>query len=495
MLKYLITFFIVVLLFGSCRSKKTELIWDQSFYNLGSSASPRAVDLNEDGVLDIVMGAGNAEMGPTKQGVFAVDGVTGKLLWKQKANAHMVGSATFYDITEDGIPDIFIGGRNHNLFALNGKTGNPIWSYEYRFEKDPILKYARFNYYNNVLVSNKNNTPDLLTINGGNWDAPPHTMKDRFPGVLLLFDLKYGDILASGIMPDGKESYMSPICFTQKNSTVQNIIFGTGGETVGGNLYWTTIEALKNNNLSKAELIASEKEHGFIAPPVIADINGDEILDVIAISHAATVFAIDGKSKKLLWKKSFENMEASSSFAVGHFNEDKIPDFFAILSKGVWPDYNTALYVSLDGRDGSILYQDSTRCFSLSSPVVYDLDNDQLDDVIFSSNQYDCSMEFTDLVTTPPDMKNQLVAVGAENAFLRIIDETVGFKNIFSTPWIGDLDKDGYLDIVYCQYYNAENLFRFLGMRIKRISTSVQMNKPVKWGEYMGAEGKNIFTL
>ena len=201
------------------------------------------------------------------------------------------GSATLYDINEDGTEDIIIGGRNHQIKALDGKSGALIWAYTYQYDKDPILKNAQFNFYNSILVSDQNqdNFPDLLTINGGNPAAQSAEEEERQAGVLLLIDLKNGAILAADTMPDGKESYMSPIGFQQPTSEEFIIVFGTGGETIGGNLYVTTLANLKQQKLKEATIIASEDLHGFIAPPVLADINEDGHLDIIAISHSATV--------------------------------------------------------------------------------------------------------------------------------------------------------------------------------------------------------------
>ena len=67
--------FLTFIGFSACEKKQSELVWNQSFFRIGSQSSPRAVDLNQDGVLDIVMGtAGNGEMAPTDQGVLAIDG-------------------------------------------------------------------------------------------------------------------------------------------------------------------------------------------------------------------------------------------------------------------------------------------------------------------------------------------------------------------------------------------------------------------------------------
>ena len=151
-------------------------MWNEDFPVIGSQSSPRTTDLNGDGVLDIVIGAGKNEYQHSEQGIIAMDGKTGKMLWQQEASDQVYGSATFYDITDDGVTDVFIGGRSPHFKALDGKTGKLIWEYKYAdHEKDSILKYARFNFNNSVLVPDVNNDGlmDLLTVNGGNSYANP----------------------------------------------------------------------------------------------------------------------------------------------------------------------------------------------------------------------------------------------------------------------------------------------------------------------------------
>src|SRR5690606_18242010 len=132
-------------------------------------------------------------------------------------------------------------------------------------------------------------------------------------------DSKTGEILASDTVPDGKETYMTPLALKHSGDVHGNakILFGTGGETIGGSLYLGDLKDLMNNDLSKSIKIAEETAHGFIASPSLADINSDGHLDIVAISHASAVFAIDGKSLQPIWNQRIPGTECSNSFAVG----------------------------------------------------------------------------------------------------------------------------------------------------------------------------------
>lgn len=488
-----LSWMIFVLGSGCTRKTKSELVWDKNFSRIGSQSSPRATDLNQDGILDIVIGAGQNEYQRSDQGILALNGKTGDLLWQVDSEDQVYGSATLYDITGDGIDDVFIGGRSPHFKALNGQNGKLIWEYKYRYDEDPILRHARFNFNNSILVPDQNDDglQDLLTVNGGNSKAAPYSTENRYPGVMILFDSKTGKILAADTMPDGRESYMSPLCFLQKDAEDPTIIFGTGGETISGNLYQAYLKDLLERNLKRATILASERGHGFIAPPTVADITGDDYLDIVAISHGSTVFALDGKNREQIWTQRIPGTESSNSFAAGFFTDDDVPDFFTFVSKGQWPSSTGSLQIMLDGVNGKIAYMDSIGCTGFSSPVVYDINRDGTDEAIISINEYDCALGFTG--KAPREMENKLIVINFKNATIQTIDQQKGFKNIFSTPWIGDMDDDGYLDVVHCQYFHFRDLLNFLGMRIKRIDTPIPMRDEPVWGSYMGSKGDGVF--
>ncbi|CAA9530916.1 MAG: hypothetical protein AVDCRST_MAG96-3553 [uncultured Segetibacter sp.] len=475
--------------------KQSKLAWTKDFPVIGSQSSPRTADLNNDGILDIVIGAGKNEFQQSDMGALALDGRSGELLWKQEASDQVFGSATFCDVTGDQVKDVFIGGRSPQLKAIDGKSGTALWEYKHeRYNDDPIIRYARYNFNNSVLIPDQNNDgiDDLLTINGGNALAQPYSQADRFPGVLMMLDSKTGNVIAADTMPDGKESYMTPLCFSQPGSKELFILFGTGGETMDGNLYISTVSQLLSKKLSMAKIIATEKEHGFIAPAILADVSDDGYLDIIAISHGSKAVAVDGKDHHLLWSRTFPRTECSNSFAAGYFTDDDIPDFFTFVSKGQWPNSTGSVQIMLNGKDGSLTYTDSIGCTGFSSPVVYDLNNDGRDEAIISVNDFDCSLGYAS--KSPGLMENKLIAIDFAKKSVSTIDQARGFKNIFSTPWIGDLDNDGFLDIIYCQYFHHSDLLSFLGMRIKRIDTPVRIKKKIQWGAFLGSNGNGVFT-
>src|SRR4051812_43167323 len=70
---------------GSTSKKQSKLVWYKDFPVIGSQSSPRTTDLNKDGVMDIVIGAGKNEFQQSDMGILAFDGKSGNLLWKQQA--------------------------------------------------------------------------------------------------------------------------------------------------------------------------------------------------------------------------------------------------------------------------------------------------------------------------------------------------------------------------------------------------------------------------
>ena len=124
--KIVITFIFSLFVVGF--SSKGQLNWVSSVDSVSVLSSPRASDLNNDGIKDIVIGSGT-DSTFSNCGVVAFDGSNGQILWSMPTNDEIFTSAQFIDLNNDLTDDIIIGGRNAQLYAINGSDGSLLWEF------------------------------------------------------------------------------------------------------------------------------------------------------------------------------------------------------------------------------------------------------------------------------------------------------------------------------------------------------------------------------
>ncbi|MEM9832112.1 MAG: hypothetical protein AAF944_15870 [Bacteroidota bacterium] len=479
---------ILVGLFAIANETTAQSFWSSHLPDIGTFSSPRTTDLNGDGIEDIILGAGGKELIPSDSAVIALDGSNGELLWRVAARDQVFGSATLLDIDQDGTKDVIIGGRSAVLKAISGKSGHLLWEFFPATELEDVRQANWYNFYNPQIIPDQNGDglEDLLVSNGGDVLVEPYD-PNRPVGHLLVLDSQSGKTLAKAAMPDGKETYMSVIAFPNATQDDLTVVFGTGGETIGGNLYATRLSDVMQEDLSEASLLVSSPDKGFIAPPVGVDVTGDSVLDIVTISVAGDVLAFEGRSLDLLWKTTLPDTEAYSSLAVGYFTADSIPDFFASIAQGEWPKLEWNRQFMINGSNGNIEFVDSLGFYQTSSPVAVDLTDDGRDEIILSMNYQQVNELYQKF------FYNVLVAIEFGQHEVQQLGETWEGSNVASTPWLGDLDGNGMLDIVYCHSTDLRHTYTFNGMRVHRISTEVPLRSPLPWGTYMGSQHNGIF--
>ncbi|MEJ1240001.1 hypothetical protein WBG78_17810 [Chryseolinea sp. T2] len=459
--------------------------WEKRIGGVGIFSSPRISDLNHDGVGDIIIGLGREEFKPCDSAVVALNGRTGQMLWHVASSDHIFTSAIFKDINADGIDDIFMAGRSTELFAINGSNGSIIWRFD---RKQGNTRW--FNFYNGQFIDDQDNdgTDDIIIANGGNVRAAPYETKDRHPGHLVVISGMTGKLLAVAEVPDGKETYMSPVPKRRADGDY-DVLFGTGGETIGGGLYLTKLSDIMKGDIRNSELLDRSPSKGYIGPPLWADINGDRNADIIANAVEGKCIAFDGVTHRSIWTVKLDNTEAYSSIAPGYFTgDDNVPDFFLTYAVGTWPDLGSSKQCLINGASGQIAFIDSLGTYQTSTPVVIDVDEDGIDEALMNVNievLNDLNQAEFQNVLTLVDFKNKEV--------LQLGDASPG-SNISSTPWIGDLDKDGLLDIVYCHGTNIRKTYSFSGIQVHRVATGINAGINVRWGAYMGSQYNAIFT-
>jgi outer membrane protein assembly factor BamB len=473
-------FFCVVLLSFSVQGQES---WSVSFKGIGTFSSPRVTDLNGDGIGDIILGAGREEFKACDSAVMALNGRNGKLMWRVSAIDQVFGSASLKDINGDKVMDVIISGRSSELIAINGRNGKVLW----RFNKTTGgAKW--FNFYNSQFIPDQDNDglDDILNSNGGDVMVASHD-PNRAAGHMVVISTKTGKLIAKAMAPDKREIYTSIAAVPTPDKKDFKVLFGTGGETVAGNLYVTTLSAILKGDISNAVLLDASPKNGYVAPPMWADITHDGIPDIIANAVEGKLLAFDGNTYAPLWSVKIPGTEAYSSIAAGYFTEDKTLDFFVSYAVGVWPKLEWSRQAMVDGRSGEIKFTDSLGFYQTSTPVVMNLDGDEQDEAIISVNveSYD--------ETKKKQFNNMLMAIDFRTHELVQLSETEVGSNISTTPWIGDMDGDGMLDIVYCSATNPVKPYTFDGMRVSRMVTQVPITTKIKWGSYMGSNYDGVY--
>lgn len=468
--------------------------WQLTLPAAGTYASPRAIDLNGDGVKDIVLGAGgDAEWQGSESGVLAIDGRDGRLLWKASCRNQIVGSPLFLPVNGDETPDVIIGGRSAQLLALDGRNGRLIWEYlphrdEFDYRRDTTL----LNFFTpQRLADQDGDGVDDFVISYGGYVAAPADDPARPAGYLAVFSSATGQLLCRAPMPDGRETYLSPVLLPGGDAPL--VLFGTGGETLPGNLYGTPLDDLFDNRIDRAILLAEGKEKGFIAPPVLADLNGDAALDIVVNAYEGHTLALDGLDFTELWKvEAGEGYETHSQPAVGYFNNDQTPDFFVHFSSGRWPSSAGGTQLLIDGKTGQAAAVGSLGSLQMSSPVVLPR-QDGPDRVYLAVNEKKNTGNPIESGLPGQKYETAIVAFDFDPPRHTVLVQRTGI-NLGSTLLIDDLNGNRLLELIYCFNLNPYDIKTFGGIRMECHPLSEASPGRLPWSQYMGGQYNSTFA-
>lgn len=499
-MKKLFSVFVVILITSGCFGKSDEgenndcspinpnnleNIWEISG-ETRTFSSPHAADLNGDGILDIVFGTG-MEM-PAEGSIIAVNGNDGTILWNIETTQEMFASAQFEDLNGDGSLDVILGGRGHNLQAINGQTGELLWS----FNHNSTEREEWYQFYTGQFIQDIDNdgVSDWLTTNGGDPTKTPE--QEREKGYLMIMSGSTGEILAIADTPDGMETYVSPVIYDElvNGQSKTKILFGTGGETWPGSLWMTTLNDLLNNDISESLQLVSPIENvnkGVISPPTIVDLTKDGIQDIIVSMFDGRTIAINGNGYDSIWEVdardyalngTANNAETWVSPAVGFFSDDLIPDVFIHYLIGEWPEYSSYWTAQIDGETGVVSWMEETNHIAASSPLAVDLNMDGIDEVIMiranmlmeSNNPNNIQLYHEILVWNSCDYTNSTL-FNREGLSI-------------ASPLIIDIDNDGILDMISSSTSSFDSPTSTWNMY--RTNLNVPVPSKISWGAYMG---------
>ena len=457
--------------------------WQAFTDSIPTLSSPRACDLNGDNVMDVVIGGGTDGVF-SNNGIMAFNGVDGSLLWKRPSRNEVFGSAVFEDITNDGTKDVFIAGRSAQLLAIDGVNGQLLWDY-FPYPTDPADS-GLYNFYNPQFIQDVDGDsyPDILVSNGGDHTAPAWET-DRPPGRLMVVSALTGSLLAEALVPDSAETYCSPLVFDVQNNGTKWILFGTGGENLGGHFYMSPLEELINNNtLENSIILAEDNEKGFIAPASVYKAENGSY-NIYIQSFGGTLYKINGADGSLIWSYTKSGTESSAAPVIGNFTGTPTPDVALSLFKGIAPSYSDFYQVILDGATGEQTYIDSMGAMQYASGNAVDMNNDGRDEVLFSVTYGEDNYFQTRINSYDPVSES-----------LTILDEIRTGVNLGSTPFIGDLEQDGQLDLIYAVKKDSIDPVAWKGINVFRHELNSSMpNAGIAWGTYMGSAFNGEYEL
>lgn len=135
--------------FQACGDVTVKKLWHQTFDKFQTESAIRLVDVNGDGVDDIITGfvtsldSASDDLAYRRQvckdhysnvfpcfgGVHAVNGKNGEVLWTHYSMHDIYAVNCNGDIDQDGVADCLAAGRAGVFEAVSGKTGKLLWAF------------------------------------------------------------------------------------------------------------------------------------------------------------------------------------------------------------------------------------------------------------------------------------------------------------------------------------------------------------------------------
>ena len=352
-----------------CTQITVQSVWTRVIARVNSESPLRKLDVNRDGVEDVIVGYGIDELvdegirGYIPQctsrktgitdlcggGLLALNGLDGQTLWQRWTSFTIFSLKCDIDINADGGADCVAAGRGGLILALDGRNGRILWELKDYSDLESYAEISIDLYTINVVPDlNSDGIADILAVH-------VEETQRAHGGHIKLISGATGAILRSIPTPYREEMFVPMQVLTTGPTTgADAFLVVTGGQNSPGGVYVLRRENLmKYPGESAFEPIVRLESSGFMVPAVLTDLNGDGVQDIVVSSFNSTVYAFDGANRTQLWSFTVADSESVSSIVPGHFDHDNVTDFMVKYNTGPgFPIYYYSQTTIVNGTNG-----------------------------------------------------------------------------------------------------------------------------------------------
>lgn len=264
-----------------------EKIWEFEVSPLGGcDMEPLVYDLDGDGSNEVVLTYTDSASGLTRDAyIYVLDGATGELEWSNYYPGRgMNGIPVIGDINADGNIDLVIGLGDNRIIALEGASGEEIWT-RYISNRDALI----------LVDIDDDPELEILTSSGlGNHHinvlvAETGVVKNTYPisgtgSAIASTSISVGDL-------DGDGDMDMAFSYGDGGSNFLKVIDGASGDPI-----WNI----------PTPYISS-------CAPAIEDIDKDGDMDLVVVDYYSKIYAYEGSNGALLWDYPATYASASRS--------------------------------------------------------------------------------------------------------------------------------------------------------------------------------------